>query len=207
MASALLDLLNREDQVIISALRESSGRVGADDKYGEGFGEYYGGILDTCLRYCDKQGLLALLLRDASSGSEVQSSAVDLLGVVRGKGFNSQQRVLIDSALVAAAAEKRSFLVRQSALGALGEIVRTDQGLSAAGRSRIHGAFVKATLDDVFQVRAAAVRALAKFGDKADLPILRQLAASDTARSVRGSTVTYPVREEAAKAIAKIPPR
>jgi hypothetical protein len=39
--SALIDLLERENQVIESTLRESNGQEGVSVKYGEGYSEYY----------------------------------------------------------------------------------------------------------------------------------------------------------------------
>jgi hypothetical protein len=203
MAASLLHLLEREDVVIGSTMIQSNGTAGVTDIYGEGYAEYYGALLDACLAYCDKDGLLTLLLRNARTGAEDQSSAIDLLGNVRGRGFNLKQRTRIDSTLMIAAANPRSFLVRNAALGAL-DVSIADSALPAEARERIHTVVVAAAADPDFRVRRSAVGMLAEFGGKADFDLIRQAAENDTAVVVSKGKATYPVRDRATRALAKL---
>jgi hypothetical protein len=203
MATALLRLLEREDDLIASTLRESNGAVAAGDKYGEWYSEYHGELQVACLTYCDKDGLLTLLLRNASNGSEVQSTAVDVLGVVRRYGFNLRQRLRMDSALIVSAAYPRSFMIREAALRAL-HVSIDDGDLPDNARQRIHTAVVLAVTDPDFRVRRSAVGMLPEFGDKADFDLIRQAAAGDTAAVMSKGRLTYPVRETATRALARL---
>lgn len=203
MADALLHLVEREDELIASTLRESHNTVGVSDKYGEGYGEYYSDLLDTCLANCDKDGLLTELLHNARNGAEGQWSALELLQVVNNGRFTLQQRLRIDSTFVAAATYKGSFLVRRRALSALGEALQ-ESDLPAVAREEIHRAAVAAAADEYPNVRTSALVLLATFGDQADIELLRRAAASDTATIVSGGRVTYPVRATAAAQLAKL---
>jgi hypothetical protein len=207
MAATLLQSLGREMEVIRATLRESRGAVGVSEKYGEGFGEYYSELFEACLTYCENQGLLALMLRDARNGSEAQSSAVELLGVVRNHAtFLPQHRRVIDSALVAAATFPESFMVRSAGLTALGNVLQANRSVAPEDKLRMRGAIVGATKDAYSSVRMAAVSALGDLRDPNDLPLLRQIAGGDTAQSVNQGKVNFPVRDQARRAIAKIPP-
>src|SRR5262249_34049213 len=53
--AALLDLLDRENQLLESTLKESNGEKGVSVKYGEGYSEYYSDLL----RFVEKQSDLS----------------------------------------------------------------------------------------------------------------------------------------------------
>jgi len=202
--SVLLAVFELENRVVITTLRDSKGAAGVSEKYGEEFGEYYAQLFDACLQYCDKGSLLAVMLRNSQSGSPIQQHAVELLGIVRSRGFSIEQRGQIDSALLASATDTVSFLVRESALVALQNVIHADHGLAAAMRTRIHDAAVKSAADRYPNVRVAAVRTLGDIGNPADIVFLRSVAAHDTARGRSHGRSTYPVQDEARRAIAKI---
>jgi len=65
LKDALLDLLDRENQLIEATLRESNGKVGASAKYGEGYSEYVGWLAGTVLEQADlaDKRTLSILLR------------------------------------------------------------------------------------------------------------------------------------------------
>jgi uncharacterized protein (UPF0147 family) len=207
MAAALLALLAREHDVVTTTLRESNGAIGVSDKYGEGFGEYESDVFEACLQYCEKQGLLSLMLRNTRSGTKDQADAVALLRVVRDRGFSVQQRTAIDSALIAAASEKRSFLVREAGVAALANAVKADRALPANRRAKIHSVVAAATMDSAPNVRLRAVNELGDIGTPADVPLLTRLAQQDTSRETKAGRIAYPVRDGAARAIAKITPK
>ena len=50
---ALLDLLDRENQLIHKTLVDSDGKIGVSDKYGEGYGEYVAELLGTVVETVD----------------------------------------------------------------------------------------------------------------------------------------------------------
>ncbi len=204
MAAALLRLLQREDKFIASTLRASNGKVGVSDKYGEGFSEYYAELFDTCLRYCDKQGLLSQLLVGARNGSPVQGTAIDMLGIVRNRGFSDRQRSSIDSALIASASYGGSFMVRLSGLSAINEALNARSPIDIASRQRMHEVVVAAVSDKNVGVRETAVGVLGAFRDSADLTLLRMLSERDTTTSINHGKVQYPIRAQAMKAIQKI---
>jgi hypothetical protein len=203
MADVLMRLLEREDLFMASPLREASGASGED------YAEYRAAVIDACIRDCDKEALLALWLAEARRGSVLRHDVIDLLGITHNNhGFSVRQQARMDSTLLSAAADPGSSFIREGALAALGYTIRGDAQLTAERRARIHAAVVAAASDKYDNVRASAVRRLAEFADPKDRPLLTQLAKQDTAHSVnnRGQT-TFPVREEAKRALAKLPPR
>lgn len=72
----------------------------------------------------------------------------------------------------------------------------------------MHRAAVGDASDAKIDVRQEAVRALGEFDGPSDLTLLKAIAKRDTARSVRhDGRVTYVVREEAQRTIAKLSAR
>jgi hypothetical protein len=202
MKEALLALLAREDSVIVATLVESSGKLGVSDKYGEEYSEYYGTVLGTCISYCDRTGLLSLMLNHTRPGSEMRFDTLERLGRYAMR-FSMSQRPLIDSALISGVADTNAF-IQQGALNGLGMLLRTDRQLAQERRDRIHRALQAATADEHSDVRESAVGRLALFADPVDVPLLTTLAERDGARTTSRGVTTYPVREAARKAIAKI---
>lgn len=67
LMNALLDLLEKENQLIDTTLRESNGRVGASGKYGEEYLEYVGWLGDVIFSKADltDKRILSILLRSS----------------------------------------------------------------------------------------------------------------------------------------------
>lgn len=205
MARQLAELLGRELSLIDATLRSSGMRTGVAEKYGEGYAEYEAEVLDTCVKYCERQTLLSVMLAEARSDlSAVRQNAVEVLGEIADKGFSESQQAMIDSTLLSNAKDTHSWFIRLGAVTAIASRLRQAAGMTNARREQLHSMIVVAAADKTVQVRISAVRSLGEIGDSRDLPLLQRIAASDPeSSSVRGR-MTYPVRDQAAHAIARM---
>jgi hypothetical protein len=84
------------------------------------------------------------MLDETRSPSPIRSHAIEMRGVYRLELFSREQRQAIDNALLDAVSDPTSFIVRNSALGALGQAIREDRRLRPADRERIHRAVIAA---------------------------------------------------------------
>ena len=208
MRQILLSLLDKENRLVASTLRESNHKVGVGERYGEDWGVYRADLLEACFRLCPRDGILQLLLRDASSDlMEVRYDAINLLGTTTNRGFSPAQRDHIDAVLVVAAGDRGSGMVRTAAVGAMAGIAREDATMPAARRERFHLTATKATRDPDPNVRRGGVMLLGDIGSAADAPLLKAIAASDTTASVNRGHRTFPVRDAALAAISRLPPQ
>ncbi len=203
MAAELLHLLETEDELIASTIRESHGRVGVSDKYGEEFGEYRSDVFDACLKRCDKSGLVRLLLQNARPGSETRGSSLELIAVVFDRGFSGEQRDQLAGALISGAGDT-SYFNRFFSLRAIDRVVPTTL-LSSRRRQEMRQAVIANVGGGPTDIRVWAVRLLGAFRDPQDRALLSGIAVNDTARSVNHGKVSYPVRDEALKALEKLP--
>jgi hypothetical protein len=80
-AHSLLNLVAREGALQKETLLSSNGAVGVSDRFGEEYSEYAARALDECLRYCDRDKLLTMIVNDAQSGPT--EAARDSSGPVR----------------------------------------------------------------------------------------------------------------------------
>jgi len=199
LSSALFDLLEREDREVEA--RAAAGR--SVDQDGEEYGEYLHDVVMACAAFCDKQLFLSRLLHNARSGARFQFDGVRELGLFRSL-FATNQRRSIDDAIIKAASERRSFLVRAVAVANVKAILVTDTLLPRDHRTRLHEVILRATSDEAYDVRRAAVRALVTVGLPSDIPVLESLAVNDPARFSRAGGTVYPVRDVAREAIAAI---
>jgi HEAT repeat protein len=208
-AGALMALLQHEDRVVASTLRESHGKIAVADKYGEEYGEYYTALSEACFRYCDKKAFLELIFQEERSDvSEVRNDAIRTLGQLArpDQGFTTEQRALMTAKLAEDARDRTSFLIREAAVRSIATVVHSDRAL-LPHHDQIHTAITAATGDTYLAVRQAAVQALGDFGDATDVPLLRRIAERDTGRVISRGTTIHPVRDEAVRSIAKIAPR
>ena len=204
LARKLLQLVKREDELQKETIRASNGKIGYGDRFGEEYGEYSAQAVDECLRYCEKDGILDMMLADARRGP-TRRDAVELLGHAYSRfGFSVDQRVRIDDVLIDAAGDPTSFLTRWSAVAALGPAIRTGHDLPPIERQRIHRTVIGAVADAWPDVRVSAVGRIAEFGDPSDTALLSRVAAQDTARATSHGQVVYPVRDAARHAIDDI---
>jgi hypothetical protein len=191
--TALLDLLDRENRVVESTLRESREQVGASGKYGEEYGEYLGELSQSVDAFADwnnpRQVCIFVQEPDnpdsrfaAKIAAHAKVSAPCLvemygndLGVVRGKAA---------SVLVQALASPK-------------------QDLDARTVRQIREIVWRALHDSHESVRSETVAALGRFGEQDMLPALKEVADTDPGPEVQG----HSVREQAVKAIAAIEKR
>lgn len=159
-ALSLLKLVERERALQKETLLSSNGAVGASDRFGEEYSEYAARALDECLRYCDRDKLLTMIVNDARSGP-TRHSAIELLGNTYNRVWTTlSRRLRIDSTLVAATSDRSSWLVRAAAVSALSAPVRAWSDLPTQERERIRGAIIEAARDSSGPVRESAVRRL-----------------------------------------------
>lgn len=200
----LLRVVAMNDSLTIGVLRESGGTVGADDKYGEEYGEYEGQLLTVCRIYCEREAYLRRMLSVAQTPG-MRETAVDVLAnIYMDPGFSPEQRARIHTLFVAAVGDSTSFMIRQSGLGAMGVALRS--GLpTAADRERFHRASLAALTDTYLGVRLGAIHRLTELNNPADVPVLRRVADEDTAHVLKNGVTVYPVRDAARVAIAGMP--
>jgi HEAT repeats len=203
-AATLLRLLEREDQLIATTLRESNHRVGVGERFGEDWGVYHAHLLEDCLRICSKTDILALLLRNTQSDLvEVRFDATGLLGGPVRQAFSLQQRGMIDSVLGVVSVD-RAAMVRSAALGAMAGIATSESPLLPSERSRFHRAAAAAVEDPDPGVRRAAVELLGAVGTASDAGILRDLAQRDPFASVSRGVKSFPIRDAAREALTRL---
>jgi len=96
---------------------------------------------------------------------------------------------------------------RWNAVGILGMVYEKRQinHLSEQAAQRIKQTMIGISTNDKESVtRTTAVSILGKIGTTADIPLLENIAKSDSATYKRGEKLRYPVREAAAEAITAI---
>jgi hypothetical protein len=237
-SGTLLRALERENRLIYSTLDESNGTMGVSDKYGEGFGEYTSAIWSACVTYCDKHDpslvrvfangplfpnhfmdqlatdhgreMLPIILKLAQPGKyDRQIGALKMLGSIGrlSRDLSPTDRTKLDTSLIAAT-ESPSMNVPGIAVQVIGDVISAGSPLTSAQRTAYHLAILRCASNQYAPIRQTAVRALVVNADPSDLPLLQKLASGDTARNVNHGMISYPVREEARRAIAKMrPPR
>lgn len=174
MSKALLEALERENDLIYSVLRESKGQMGVSGKYGEGYSEYYASLLGACDQYCDKRSDRTLEALANSAYSSSSSFAVRL----------SQQYGARTAPFFLKLALTDLPNRRRDAVLMLTQIWRLDSSLAPNLRESIHLAVRTRTGDERPYVRSAAARALGDLGSLSDIATLERLS-TDADSSVR----------------------
>lgn len=204
LARLLLETVRHEDEVQKEVLRSSNGVLGVVDKFGEEYGEYVAQALEECLRFCDHESILSIILADATQGP-TRRSAVELLGTAYERvSFSEDQRARMRTAMIAATTDASSYLTRSSALSALGQTIRSSHAMPPSERERVHRAVLAAVSDRTPDVRVAAIRRIGELADPGDKPLLSRLATEDQARDSTSKDAAFPVRDAARRAIEKI---
>lgn len=190
----LLNLLDRENQLVESTLRESKEEFGVSSKYGEDYAEYLAALLGACSERCDKSSpRTALVLASATHTPS-------------GDFFEEFVREYGKAVLPMMLEKARSDLsiFRTEAVQTLGAILLAHPTLTAPQKANIRNVVIAATRDDSIAVRYGAVQTLGCIGTASDVEVLSTLAERDSGRDVDAGVIRYPVREEARKAIEKI---
>ena len=134
---AIVKLLQREKALIESTLRDSNGKVGVSEKYGEGYGEYYSKVLGLLATIGNKNDpevldILARAVYEADSGFAVElakTKGIQILPAI----FDLCKKPLVGS--------------RMQGIEMLGTIVHENKALSAAAKTQMKTA-VSAALRD-----------------------------------------------------------
>ena len=199
MANILLDLLERENKAMMTQGRQSQQGLAKESGIsGEEYSEYYGWLLDECIAKCEKQNL---------------RTPAALLGGSYGPGSPGVQQIIHEygrQVLPILIQKSQSDLTANRHLGVLtlGTLVRISKDLPADDMNAIRKAVITLASDSQIPVRQAAAMTLGDIGDSRDIALLTKIANQDSAVSVdaRGKG-TYPVRDEAQRALQKIKQR
>jgi HEAT repeat protein len=199
ITNALIDLLDRENQLIESTLRASNGMEGVSVKYGEGYSEYYSALLgavDQVADYNDER-TLNILVQSSYNGDSPFAMKLASYG-----------DAVVPMLLNRANSDLASY--QSEALAVLGEILKVEKyrvsQLSEETREQVRQALIRGVGDQDVGVRMQAVRALGKADGKDTVELLERIAQSDPAAipAAGAGKSRYPVREEALKAISLI---
>jgi len=195
--AALVELLDRENQVIHKTLAESKGEAGVSVKYGEGFGEYVGELLDTVADVADwhDQRQLCIL---AESAYNPDSLFAARLAVEGGAG--------VAPCLLKMA--QGSMSDRHESIPVLVQLSAATKDLSPAVREQIRRAILGGLRDSTVLVRQPTVQAVGKYGTAEMIPMLQEIARSDpNSRLLDNGQRRFDVRDAATKAIQSIQDR
>ncbi len=191
---ALIDLLERENQLIEDTLRESGEQEGVSVKYGEEYSEYYSNaLLDTVVKvadFNDKRTLEALV---RSSYNYDSPFALKLA---------SYGEAVVPALLERAASDVG--LTRADAIGLLGQIVsRHGDSITEDSRQKIKQALLKNASHPNTIVQLQVVKVLGEVGDKDAIPALERMIQASSAGTPNEEGKS-PVPEKAIKAIEAI---
>lgn len=191
--SALLELLNRENQLTELTLRDSHEKVGVSEKYGEGFGEYVdelGDTVDTFANWNDPRQV-CIFVHEAYNPESKFAAKI------------ASHAKLATPCLIEMYRSEVG-LVRAEAAGVLVQAVAKAQ--DQLDRNTIGMAIQligRALRDPDDAVRSTSVRALSKFAGPDMIPALEQVAQSDPSPEVHG----HSIRKSALDAINAIQKR
>jgi hypothetical protein len=194
--NALIDLLDRENQVIVSAYQEGQP---VSVKYGEAYSEYYAellGAVDQVADFNDKRTLDVLVRASYNPDSQFAMK------------FARYGEAAAPALLEIASSDFAPH--RENALAILGEILKRAKDptsrIPADVQEGIKQALINGTNDAEPWVRSQAVRSIGKVGDRDLIPLLERIAKTDPATipAAEPGTKKFPVRAEALKALSAI---
>ena len=189
----LLDLMDRESQLIFQVYEESDGEEGVSTVYGEGFSEYYARLSAFLAEHVDFDRYRVLEVFAHGSYNPFSQWSRRLAG--------AGPRVL---PIALSLANDSSELKREHAVGILSFMLEDDR-LPEDMRSIAKRAIVAAASDTNLGVRFQVAIALGRIGTAEDLPLLQRIARTDEASySDQEGTTRYPVRDAAERAIQEV---
>lgn len=186
--NAILELLDREDQLIESTLRDSNEQIGVDDKYGEGYGEYVGQLGETADSFADWNNPheVCVLVRQAYewdgqyAGKVAAHPKTSIPCLIR--AYKSDVGL--------SRAQAASTLVRALAVG--------EKDLDPETIQRAKQVILSAVQDPHDAVRSKTVRSLGRFGHPDMIPALAKLAQSDPVLKDTATKAISEIRKRAA---------
>jgi hypothetical protein len=194
MQDVLLNLLDRENQLIADTLRESQGKRGISVKYGETFGEYYARVFDACHNFCDKQ--------NPRTVEVIVNGAYGVDSVFARQLIAEYGRRVLSPLIQKSHSDVPNL--RDDALTMLGVYVVSTPNLSPKDLATVRNRVIEATGDSDIGVRAVATQTLGNIGNANDMELLGRIAQRDPGTEIRQGKTIYPVRDQAQKALAKI---
>lgn len=186
---ALFELLDRENRISVSTLRESAELVGVSDKYGEDYSQYVGELGDTVDSFADwtNPRQVCILVRqpfnpNSAFGDEVAS---------HGKVALPCLLDMLRSDLSTLRAKSGPVLVH---------VLATARDLDPKARQTARQMILKTLRDPNQVVRSFVIFALADYGGVDMIPALTHVAETDPVPEVQG----HSVRKQALEAIVSI---
>lgn len=190
---ALIDVLDHENHLVESTLRDSHEQVGVSEKYGEEFSEYVGALgatVDSFANWGDPRQVCIFVQEaynpDSTFAAKIASHAnvaAPCLMQVYGSDVS---------------------LMRAEAAAVLVQILGKGKGqLDSATAGKTKELVLRALHDPATAVRSSTVRALGKYGSEDMIPELERVAESDPSPEVNGRSI----RKSASEAIKAIQQR
>jgi hypothetical protein len=190
---ALLDVLDRENRLIESTLRDSLGQVGVSDTYGEGFGEYVGDLgetVDSFANWSDSRQVCIFVHESYNPDSKFAAKIA------------SHAKVAVPCLIQMYGSDVG--LIRAKASPVLVQVLaKAKDQLDPNTIDKAKQVIARALRDPEDSVRSSSVRALGKFGGEEMIPALKQVSESDPSPEVQG----HSIRKSALDAIAAIQKR
>jgi hypothetical protein len=193
---SLVDLLDRENQVVHQTLVESNGNTGPAVKYGEEYGEYYAQLLNTVDEVADWHDQHQICILAAGAYNPISRFASRLIA----KGG-----VQIVGCLLKTAQSEYDF-DRQRSIPVLMQLSSVNKDLPPTVREEIGRATVAGLRDPSVLVRHVTIQGASKFGTPELIPILEDLARTDPYSEPinDGKNRRYELRELATQAVQSI---
>ena len=155
----LLSLLDRENRLLETTLRESGGLSGVSVKYGEEYSEYYAMLLRACWERCDRKNARTPIVLVNSAYSPSSDFAQQL---ARDHG-----KAILPALLLKARSDIGGF--RAEGIRMLGTLKLANPTLTDAENESVRSVVITATRDPIIPVRQGAVEAVGKIATTADI--------------------------------------
>jgi len=186
----LLQLLDRENHVIESNLRESQNQAGAEDKFGEEYAEYVAGLGETVDSFADWNDTRQVCIYVHEPYNPESRFATKIAS--HGKVALPCLIRMYDSDLPLLRAEASPVIVQA--------LAKSKEALDARTIRDAKQLVIKALRDPDNAVRINTVQALGAYGRQDMIPALERVAETDPSPEVNG----YSIRKWATEAIAAI---
>lgn len=198
VSAALVDLLDRENQLTRKTLLDSNGEIGVSAKYGEGYSEYKRQLLGTVEKIADwgDQNQLCILAQSSYNPDSPFAASLATRG-----------GVTVAPCLLRMA-ENNFMFDRHKAIPVLVQLSAVTQDLSPALQQQIRQAIIRGLRDPEVAVRWVTVEAAGRFGTADMIPLLQEIARSDPhSRRLDSGQQRFEIRDMAARAIQSIQQR
>lgn len=196
--TALVDLLESENQLIRKTLVDSNGEIGVSGKYGEDYSEYYATLLGTVEKIVDwHDPHQACILAQGSYNPGSRFAAA-----LAAKGGATVAPCLLRMA------ESNFMFDRHESIPVLVQLSAVANDLSPSVQQQVSETVRRGLRDSNVGVRLVTVQAVREFGTPEMIPLLQEIARSDPySRRLDNGQQRFSVRDAAAQAIQSIQQR